>query len=110
MVICDFYIECVSFLPPEADSPLIVNPDAVLTLAVAAQFLQMIAAVERQNSEITRSMQHLQLSPCLSLNHSEADNRFVIEHILGVLVSERADRHGPVGIRRATYDVASQTR
>jgi len=43
VVVDDFNIACLSALPAEADAILVVDADAVLSLAVADQFLQVIA-------------------------------------------------------------------
>jgi hypothetical protein len=43
MIIDDLDIVSVALAPHETDSPLIVDPDAVLTLAVAAKLLQPVA-------------------------------------------------------------------
>ena len=59
VVIRDFYIERISFLPDEADSPLTVDPNTVLSFSISVEFFQMIAFVDGEHSEIASSMEHL---------------------------------------------------
>ena len=37
MIIYDFYIVSITILPNEADTPLAINADAMLTLAISTQ-------------------------------------------------------------------------
>jgi hypothetical protein len=60
------YLDFVSvpIMPLEAYSPLIVDSDAVLTLAIAGEFLKAIA---RRDAKIVKSfcgVQYRQLVPC----------------------------------------------
>jgi hypothetical protein len=50
MVIDDFDIRRSSFIPDKADSPLIVDPDRILSNAVASQRLK---AISRRNTQIS---------------------------------------------------------
>ena len=43
VIIDDLDVEGVAVLPAEADAPLIVDPDTVLTLSVARELLQSIS-------------------------------------------------------------------
>jgi hypothetical protein len=43
VVVGDLYIEGVAPLPSEADSPLVVDPNAVLSCPVSLQALQPVA-------------------------------------------------------------------
>ena len=51
MVVRDFDVVDVAFLPPEADPPLLVDADAVLTFAIPFELLQ---SVSRRYSEIVQ--------------------------------------------------------
>jgi len=42
MIVDDLYVVGVTSFPPETDAPLVVDPDTVLTLAIALQSLQAI--------------------------------------------------------------------
>jgi hypothetical protein len=57
MVVRHFDLVGVATIPPEADSPLIVDPDAVLTLSTACQFLQTIPGRARQILESLRGFE-----------------------------------------------------
>jgi hypothetical protein len=43
MIINDFHVMRIAVYPAEADSPLIVDPNAILTGAIAREFFQSIA-------------------------------------------------------------------
>ena len=49
MIIDDFYVVRIPALPTEADPPLVIDSNAVLALAVAAEFLE---AIGRWNSKV----------------------------------------------------------
>jgi len=42
VIISDLYIECISFFPDETDSPLVVDPDAVLTCPIFLKDFEMV--------------------------------------------------------------------
>ena len=48
MVIDDFHIVRIAVLPTETDTPLIVDPDAVLAVPIAGEVLQPITGQPRQ--------------------------------------------------------------
>lgn len=52
MVVHDFDVTRVTVFPQEADTPLIVDPDAVLTLSIAVQRFQTIARRNRQVAKL----------------------------------------------------------
>jgi hypothetical protein len=54
----------ITFGPPETDSPLLVDANAVLTLSIASQRLQPIAADRPQVVQTVCRVQALQASPC----------------------------------------------
>jgi len=62
MVIHDFYVVGVALAPCEADAPLVVDPNAVLTLAVAFQRLELVSGEGRKRPEIRRRVEHVQLA------------------------------------------------
>ena len=57
MVVDDFHIVSVSFMPAKADAVLIVYPDAVLPLAVAGEFLQAVAG---RGAEVVQGLSRVQ--------------------------------------------------
>ena len=48
MIIDDFGIEGISFMPFKADSPLLVNFDRILPLSFASEGVELIAGIQHQ--------------------------------------------------------------
>jgi hypothetical protein len=48
VIVHDFHVQDVTATPDETGAPLIVDPDAVLTVAIPAQSFQMISRRGRQ--------------------------------------------------------------
>jgi len=67
MVINDLYFIGVTFPPNEADTPTIVDSDAVLACTVSLQGLQPIARKYEQVVKAAGSIEHGQFSPCSRL-------------------------------------------
>jgi hypothetical protein len=57
-----------SFQPYETDSPLIIDPDTVLTLAVPFERFESVGRRDAQISKTSGAVQHSQLSSCDRLN------------------------------------------
>jgi hypothetical protein len=53
MVVRDFHVPGVALFPAEADSPLAVDPDAMLALAITGKFFQSVA---RQSAQILKGL------------------------------------------------------
>jgi hypothetical protein len=68
MVIDNLDIIGVIALPFKADAPLLVNPDAMLTLSIKMQSLQIIGRWNAQGFKKTHGIQHFQLVCHRSLN------------------------------------------
>jgi hypothetical protein len=64
MVVCYFNVIGVSAFPVKADSPLIVDPDTVLPLAVALQGLESVARRDFQVLKVLGLAKVQELSPC----------------------------------------------
>jgi hypothetical protein len=62
MIVRDLHVVGVVPAPHEADPVLVVDPDAMLPLSVAAQFLQAIAGRNPQILELKRTFEHGQLA------------------------------------------------
>jgi hypothetical protein len=58
VVVDEFDIISTSVLPREADSPLVVDPDAVLPPSVA---LERLEAVARRNPQVLEDLRRMQL-------------------------------------------------
>jgi hypothetical protein len=88
MVIHDLDIETVPSAPLEAESPLIVDPDAVLSLAVASQGFE---AVSRDRGKIVQArcrVQGFELAPGSLLDGLETPYKSIFEQILGISAPE----------------------
>src|SRR5208282_5364908 len=62
MVICDLHFVSFGFAPYEANSVLIVDSNAVLTLTIAAQFLQPVSGRNLQVVQSYGAIEHGKLS------------------------------------------------
>jgi len=95
MVVEDFHVLGRAFPPDKADPPLVVDPDAVLTPAVAFQGFQ---PVPRRHLEILKGLgrvDHLQLPARNRFNRPEPPDGLPLKQPLGVLAAEGAD-HRPI--------------
>src|SRR5580704_4188139 len=63
VIIRNFHVVSVVTAPVKADSILIVDPNAVLALAITAQFFQPVSRRASQVVEIKRSVENCQFSP-----------------------------------------------
>ena len=57
MIINDLDIVSVPLAPTEANAPLFVDPNAILSLPVASQFLK---AISRRDTKIIQSLRRIQ--------------------------------------------------
>jgi hypothetical protein len=72
LVFGDFDVIGTIFLPGKADPVLIVDPDAVLPLPVAAQSLKPVSRNCRHVLQLLRVVQHPKLPPCYRSNVAES--------------------------------------
>ena len=91
MVVDNFDIQRRAVAPFEADSTLIVDPDAVLTGTPSFQGLEPIAWDLPQVSQLLRGIEHFQLSSRHPVNGPETPARLVVEQPLGILVAKAPD-------------------
>lgn len=71
MIVHNLNVVCVIFSPDETDSPLIIDPNAVLALTIPSESLKTIS---RRNSKILKlfgCVKVKQLSPCDTLKELE---------------------------------------
>ena len=61
MVVDDFHIVGIASLPSKADAPLVIDANAVLTLAVALECLELVTGRGLQVREDSRAVQVQQL-------------------------------------------------
>ena len=68
MIIHDFHIGSIAILPPEAYTPLLIDPNAVLAGAIPFQQLQSIRWGNAKISKLARIVQHTEFSSSNFLN------------------------------------------
>jgi hypothetical protein len=91
VIIHDFYIVGISALPAEADSPLVVDPNAVLALSITAEFLEAIRWWNTKVIKRLRSVQYQELSQRYPLKGPENPGMPPFEDFLGLLAAESLD-------------------
>ncbi len=77
--------------PGEADAPLVVDPDAVLTAPLTLQCLETIAGRGAQVLQRPRAVQVEERAPGLPFDGLQAPDGHVVEQRLGVPVPEGPD-------------------
>src|SRR5688500_6379247 len=94
VIVGDLDVVGIALAPDEADTPLIVDPNAVLPAAIALQSLHAVARRHAQIGETGAVVEHQQLLPrgapeiC-----AETSDRHVLEQRLGAPVGKSSD-HG----------------
>src|SRR5215831_20499015 len=89
MVVDDLDVPRAVVSPTEADSPLVVDPDAVLPASIAAELLEPVSRRHTQIVQVLGTVQHLQLSLGLCLERTEFPRCSAAEQLLGVARSKR---------------------
>ncbi len=84
MVIDDFDVVCVSIQPAEADTPLVVDAYAVLSLAVALERFETISGRNPQIPQTAGLAQVQELAPRRPFDRPEACNHLVAEERLRI--------------------------
>jgi hypothetical protein len=92
MIVNDFDILGTGVRPNEADAPLVVDPDTVLSDAIATQQFQ---PVSRRRSKITQRLGVMEL-PQFALSNPlqigpQPPGEASVEQRLGILIGKRAD-------------------
>lgn len=78
--------------PNEADTPLVVDPDAVLANPVALQRFQAVARRRTQVSQFGGSVEHQQLAGSDVENCIPSSGRTRFEQLAGLFASEAQDQ------------------
>jgi len=68
MIIDDLDIMGISALPNEADTPLIVDPNTMLSRSITFQFLKAVGRRNTQRFQLTGRSKHFQFTGSQSLN------------------------------------------
>ena len=76
MIVNDLNFVGISVSPNEADAPLIIDSNAVLALAIAAQAFEPVSSRSGQIAELPREMHLVKFPPSDSLNGPELPYRF----------------------------------
>ena len=93
MAIHDFHVKRILALPAEANPPLVVHADAVLSCPVVLQAFQVVAIRDAQVIQTPRLMQNQQFPPCRALNlRRQSPRRFIVEQLFS-LVARKAAYH-----------------
>ena len=102
MVVRNLNIVGVASYPPEADPPLIVDPDAVLPGSLSAQLLQAIPGRHAEVVQADRRVELPQLAQRHALNvRAQLTHRLAVKQPLGSPVAETVN-HGGMITRRVT--------
>ena len=96
MIIDDLDAFRRAFAPDEAESPLIVDPDAMLTLPVAAQSLKPVSWNCRHVLQALGVVQHPQLPPGHGSNVAEFAVLLPVKELLGLLAAEGSYHTGSI--------------
>jgi hypothetical protein len=91
MIIHNFDIVHITTLPSKANSPLIIDTDAVLPLPVAFQRFKLIAGRLPQILECSGTMQIEKLAPRLPFKDLKTSNTKIIKESSGVATLDRFD-------------------
>jgi hypothetical protein len=62
MVVNDFHIISVAFAPPETNSPLLVDPDAILSFPITSQGFQLVAGWHSKRVERDSGVKHIEFA------------------------------------------------
>ena len=92
MIVHDLRVVGLPFPPREAESPLIVDPDAVLPRAIR---LERFQAVARRNSKVFESPGRMKVEKLAArdpLDGPEAPSSLIAKESLGVPAAERSDQ------------------
>ena len=91
VIIHDFYIVGIATTPDKADTPLVVDANAMLPFPIASQYFQMIAGRRLQIAEFGGNIQLAQLSLSHSLESSKAFDSLPSVKLFGLGRPERLD-------------------
>src|ERR1700683_537068 len=92
VVIGNFDIESMSFLPSKTDPVPIVDPDTVLARSISLQRLQPIGRWRRQVSQLIRTVDLHQFSECDLSNPLESPDSPLPEDRPSVFIAEGTDQ------------------
>lgn len=88
MIINDFDVMSLTLDPAKADAPLVIDPNRVLSQAIAAQCLQAIARRGAKVIQPSRVVQQKELAPDNALKRRETSNRTIVKKAFRVALSK----------------------
>jgi hypothetical protein len=88
VIIDDLHIVRFSVCPNEADAPLVVDPDAVLSNSISPQPFKPVSRGSLEFLQSLRAVQIQQFSRGLSFKGLEATLGLVLEQVFGVAAAE----------------------
>jgi hypothetical protein len=88
VIINNFHLITMPAPPDEADSPLLVDPDRMLSFPIAAQRLQLVPGRRCQDAQFRCGMQLQQLAQRDTLEGPEAPGMLIVKKLLGFLRRE----------------------
>jgi hypothetical protein len=97
MIVHDFDVDR-TLVPPEAKTPLVVDPDAVLSFAAAPECLQPIARDRAQVTQTRGGIQHVEFSQGDPSDRLKPADAAPVEEGLS-LTAPKAPDHVPIILR-----------
>jgi hypothetical protein len=96
VIVDDFDVVHISGPPAKANTPLRIDPNAVLASSITLELLQAIAWRLSQIGETRSSIEHAELSESSLLNAAaQFAHRVSVEETFGVAVSKALDHRRP---------------
>jgi hypothetical protein len=96
MIVHDLYVVRIAIAPSKANSPLIINTNAVLPLSVPAQGLEMIAGRGTQIANFHGNIQLPQFALCDPLEGAKPSHALSLVELLSLRRAKRFDHHNSV--------------
>jgi hypothetical protein len=102
VIVDDFHVMAMTAAPNEADPPLVINSNRVLSLPAASQRLQVIPRWGGQVVEISRCMKLEQFPQGDPFDSTKTPAVLVVKKVLGFRRAKTPD-HTPMILRHALY-------
>jgi hypothetical protein len=87
-MITNYFNVICALVPTKVDSILVVDPDAIFTVAVALQLFQSVAGWTTKVIQFVCACQDFQLSSCRGFNVFELPNAIPIKKSSGVFTAK----------------------
>ncbi len=92
MIVNNFDVVCVVFSPNETDSPLVIDPNAVLALAIPSESLETISRRDAEIFQLFCSVGVKQFTPCDTLKDLKPERRLVFKQSPCFATAERTNQ------------------